>query len=519
MGHRPLAALLASSLAAAAAAQPSGIFLPGTQPGENDIEFGRVDQCLMCHSQTPNGDADPYFSWAGGMMAHSARDPVFRAALAVANQDVAGIGEWCFRCHAPRGWLEGRATPDGSSLTREDLNGISCEVCHRFVDPLSDEAAGMVQHQPPGYGNGMLVADATNIVRGPYGDGTGAMPHRVMKSPFHAASELCAPCHTVSNPLLAEDPTTQPPHEYGHIDRTYSEWLLSDFPSRGREGTCQACHYPAVEGGGQASRFGSPKREHFATHGPVGGSTWVQDATFLAWDGRGMVPKALEAGKQRARELLKTAATLELTFPETGRAVLRVTNNTGHKLPSGAPEGRRMWVSAAFLGADGAVLGEIGRYGERTADLGEMVVNVPTLLDPDRTRVYECLPGMSPEQAARHGKTPGKSFHLVLNDMTVKDNRIPPAGFSNARYAEHGCAPVAATYADGQHWDDVPLDLPEGTATVRVRLMYQSVSWEYIRFLAEENRTDDWGRKLYDLWTRTDRCPPEVIAEITKAAP
>jgi len=42
----------------------------------------------------------------GGIMSLSAKDPIFRAALAVANQDIKGIGEFCLRCHAPRAWLE-----------------------------------------------------------------------------------------------------------------------------------------------------------------------------------------------------------------------------------------------------------------------------------------------------------------------------------------------------------------------------------------------------------------------------
>jgi hypothetical protein len=45
--------------------------------------------------------------------------------------------------------------------------------------------------------------------------------------------------------------------------------------------------------------------------------------------------------------------------------------------------------------------------------------------------------------------------------------------------------------------------------------MYQSVSWEYIKFLAEENRTDDWGRRLYDAWNQTGKCSPTVMAEIS----
>ena len=45
--------------------------------------------------------------------------------------------------------------------------------------------------------------------------------------------------------------------------------------------------------------------------------------------------------------------------------------------------------------------------------------------------------------------------------------------------------------------------------------MYQSVSWEYLKFLVEEDRTDDWGKRLYETWTRTGRCAPEPIAETT----
>ena len=43
--------------------------LPGTQPLEGDIEFGKVQQWMLCHGETANGAADPYASWQGGMMA------------------------------------------------------------------------------------------------------------------------------------------------------------------------------------------------------------------------------------------------------------------------------------------------------------------------------------------------------------------------------------------------------------------------------------------------------------------
>jgi len=51
---------------------------------------------------------------------------------------------------------------------------------------------------------------------------------------------------------------------------------------------------------------------------------------------------------------------------------------------------------------------------------------------------------------------------------------------------------------------------------IKKNLMYQSVSWEYLKFLVEENRTDDWGKRLYEAWGKTGKCAPVVIAEIEK---
>lgn len=494
------------------------VFMPGMQPGEAGIEFVKVQQCRMCHSGTKNGDADPFVSWQSGMMSLSAKDPIFRAALAVANQDIEGIGEFCLRCHAPRAWLEGRSTPtDGGALNAEDLYGVSCTVCHSFMDPISNEAAKLIKNVPPGYGSAMMVSDPQNVVRGPYGDGSGAMPHRVLKSPFHASSNLCGVCHDISNPLLAEDVNDQPPYLFGHIQRTYSEWLLSDYSKRGRDGTCQSCHYEAVEGGGQASKFGGLHRDYFVMHGPVGGSTWIQDVAWLLWQGKDMDRKALDLSKRRAAEILAEAAELDLSFEKPGYAKLKITNKTGHKLPTGYEEGRRMWINTVFLDSSGKVLKEIGKYAKKEDTIFGESVKAPTLADPEKTRVYEILFGISEARADKYNVKPGKSFHSVLNDIIVKDNRIPPEGFNNAAFKEHLSQPVGADYKDGQYWDEFEMQLPKECKKVFVKLMYESVSWEYLKFLAEENNTDEWGRRLYDAWTKTGKCPPTVIAKIEKS--
>ena len=173
-----------------------------------------------------------------------------------------------------------------------------------------------------------------------------------------------------------------------------------------------------------------------------------------------------------------------------------------------------MWVNARFIDGEGKVVDEIGGYGEMDGELNGEVVKVSTLLDDGRATIYEALPGISEESAKKFGKEAGKSFHFVLNDMTVKDNRIPPRGFNNAAFKEHRCEPVGKEYADGQYWDEVVFDLPEGAVKVEVRLMYQSMSWEYLKFLVEENRSDNWSKRLYEVWQKTGRCAPEVMGEV-----
>jgi len=370
-----------------------------------------------------------------------------------------------------------------------------------------------VKQVPPGYGNGMMVLDPERILRGPYGEPKGMKMHATLASPYHASSELCGNCHNVSNPTLATNVNTQPPHTFGHIERTYSEWALSDFAKPESLQSCQSCHFPRVAGGGQAvhydSKYGDQHRDYFVSHTAVGGSTWVQDAVYLIWKGKDLNREALNAGKERARELLKTAAALGLQIVD-GKARLTITNLTGHKLPTGYPEGRRMWVNVRFLGTSSNLVAELGRYGEDAK-------RIQTLLDPESTRVYECKPGMSAEQAAKHRLRPGPSFHFILNDIITKDNRIPPRGYKQSSFAEHLAAPVGADYADGQFWDEFAFNVPPGAAWVECRLMYQSVSAEYVAFLRKTNGTDDRGDKLYDAWQATGKCPPEEIAFVTRS--
>jgi hypothetical protein len=185
-----------------------------------------------------------------------------------------------------------------------------------------------------------------------------------------------------------------------------------------------------------------------------------------------------------------------------------VVNDTGHKLPTGYPEGRRMWINVRFYDEGDNLLVEHGGYDYATG-----------LLTND-TRIYEVHPGIGTNLAATLNALnpgldiePGPSFHFVLNNQIFEDNRIPPRGFTNSVYNTFGGAPVGHHYEDGQYWDNTLYPVPEGAVRAHARLYYQSTSKEFMEFLRDENHTDNTGTNTYNLWVANDRCPPVLMTE------
>jgi hypothetical protein len=101
------------------------VFMPGTQPGEGGT-FREVSYCDSCHGGYDEA-VEPVYNWRGSMMAQAARDPLWLAAMTVADQDSIwavgnpNAGDLCIRCHTPTGWLEERSDPTNTSnLTSKD---------------------------------------------------------------------------------------------------------------------------------------------------------------------------------------------------------------------------------------------------------------------------------------------------------------------------------------------------------------------------------------------------------------
>jgi len=521
--------------------------LPGSQPGESG-NLESPNKCDNCHGGYDQA-VEPAFNWRGSMMAQAARDPLFFACLAISNQDAPQAGDLCIRCHTPAGWLGGRSVPtDGSALTASDREGVTCDHCHKMVKPTplgvnpypahvpytsstfpQDQLyLGNLAAIPPAEADGMYVDDVNNGKRGPFSD-PGA-PHQFFPSPFHASSNLCGTCHDVSNPVHSRTGdfsytpnafgTPAPdadPHALFPIERTYSEWTQSAYattpggiyaPQFGGNksfvSSCQDCHLRDVSGVA-CNKASGVHRDDLPLHDMTGGNTLMPAIVGQLHPGE-VDAAALAAGIQRATDMLTKAATLAVDVtpadPAGPRVQVRVVNETAHKLPSGYPEGRRIWLNVQAYDTGDQLVYESGAYDAATGVLTH---------DPD-LKLYEIHPGISTALAPVVDVPAGPSFHFVLNDSIYFDNRIPPRGFTNAAFVAIQSAPIGYTYADGQFWDDTEYRVPNGTARVVVKLLYQTTSKEYVEFLRDENRTNDAGTVLYNAWVANGRGAPVTMA-------
>jgi cytochrome c553 len=511
--------------------------LGGTNPFEGSPLADPSTTCITCHGGY-DANVEHWHNWQGSMMSQAMRDPLFMATVAVAEEVVPAVGDLCLRCHTPGGWQEGRSfDTSGGMLIEKDFQAIQCDYCHRMVDPVyvngvsparDEDIIDDLDNPALEAANGQFVTDPDPIMRGPYADAQAS--HQFLDSNFHRTSQLCGTCHDVSNPaFVAGDApgkydvqALDTPHPDGDrrnmfpVERTFSEWEASEYASTGvyqpqfagdkpdgMVSTCQDCHMRDVTGVG-CTEPGAPTRSDLGLHDLTGGNTFLPD--ILPDFYPDVDTAALQDGKARAMAMLSLAATMELTpgvIDGHSAVTVRITNETGHKLPSGYPEGRRMWLNVKAYDDADVMVYESGHYDDATGELGH---------DED-AKIYHIEPGISTRLSAIIGMPAGVSFFFPLNDTVYVDNRIPPRGFTNAAFVTAQSPPVAYTYADGQYWDDTDYLLPSTARRVEVSYYYQTTSKEYIEFLRDNNHTNTLGQELYDSWAAHGRSTPVMVAQ------
>ncbi len=629
--------------------------MPGTQPNQVTLEGpGRCLNCHADynHAVEPGFNwkgsmmaqaSRDFLFWS--CMTVAAQDSIW----AVGRPNATDI---CLRCHFPIGWLEGRSDPTNASLMGgDDYDGVNCDFCHNLYDPFfEDTYAGTreggdwlnywdetnasntpsqafanetyqedillaqdillfngqtffdTNRTPPlSYtenAGGQYFVSRNGQKRSSYADA--AARHQMLYSRFHKSKYFCDTCHDISNPVLANlgaDPAQPLPTEvnpsfsYFHVERTFSEFILSDYAQQGGApgmgpfspenfetsfsnnyiAKCQDCHMRDVVGVG-CNKNGAPVRpdqsvEHpnsgLPLHDMTGGNAWVswvlasaipgsanfdsfnydllnQGPALLTLDmnaGQSRDPAAILAGVDRSKQQLLLAASINnLSYDaNSGALSFQVQNQTGHKLISGFPEGRRMFVNVKFF-AGGSLIHEINPYDYELGTLKGMPAN-PT--GPNETHVDELV-----YEAHTSSSLTGEdhTFHFALATGRSKDNRIPPKGFrivdAESRLSEpwyHNSKDLnffsAAEYGGG--YDEVYLQdygvSIAGADYIEVNLYYQTTSREYIEFLRDEingsqNQTlppeayviqtdpffaqlKAWGDTMWSLWLHNKDVP------------
>ncbi len=456
--------------------------------------------------------------------------------------------------------------------------------------------------------------DVSNPAVGDLAPNNGAQEGNALTGGFNGTPNLLDP---------NQDPTTKaafnnPPYAYGIVERTFSEYkaglisqtyvenggvndyssLPADLKVQGgalafaynaamqaggtyEDGTlrtfnCQGCHMRPDTGQG-CDKAGVLTRTDLPKHDQSGGNYWMwpliqyQDQEGTLRLGGGLTQtqiEAMNAGRQRSEQQLQMAANLEVIGD-----TVKITNLTGHKLISGYPEGRRMWLNIMWYDANGLLIREDGKYGP----LGVTFTNPrnpaqtfepQSLIDPydPNTKVYEAHYAMTQEWANTLVTVDGLSnsatdfgsvvldydrltgasgptiaelaagdlgayhetFHFVLNNKVSMDNRIPPYGMDYDVARTRNALPVPASQygnpgAGGayDYHDVVNLNVPHKAAHADITLYYQGTSWEYIQFLWLANKGTDpaaggnaflgeEGVNMLDAWINADPAAPMV---------
>ena len=472
--------------------------------------FDTSHNCMACHnslSTSAGEDISIGTAWRATMMANSARDPYWHAAVRREVIDhpaaAADIEDECSICHMPMARTlsmslgqKGRIfahLPIASAATPEAVlaaDGVSCTACHQITaqklgTPESFTGGFVIDTGPvaprPVYGPFPVQTGQASVMH----SATGFAP---VESQHIRQSELCATCHTLythplnpSGEVLGRFPEQVP----------YIEWQHSAYVS---ERSCQSCHMPVVEEPARMSSVLGELREGVARHNFLGGNFFMLGMLnrYRTELGVEATTQELDAGVRQTLEHLRTdSATLVIAGAErlNGRLVVdvQVANLAGHKLPTGYPS-RRAWIHLTVTDQTGKVLFESGAMtpegrivGNDNDDDGlRFEPHYRSISSRDQVQIYEAIMGDS---------TGVVTTGLLKATSYIKDNRLLPRGFDKATahpdVAVYGSAREDADFREVGDRVRYEIDLAgaNGPLLVEAELLFQPIAFRWARNL------------------------------------
>lgn len=471
--------------------------------GINSI-FAASGECELCHGRAGAGpnttalqdalgnDVSPVADWKATMMANSAKDPFWRAKVShevLVNPGIqTAIENTCTRCHAPNGFFNAIHNGQPHYLIDDleqdsiGLDGVSCTSCHSML--------------PDGLGNvfsaGMQY-DTTKTIYGPYDAPlVNPMQNNIGFTPTKGDhindAGLCGVCHTlITHPLdLSGNPLGTDFVEQA----IYQEWQNSEFSTTNLK-TCQDCHMPRINDNVVISdRPGwLDPRSPFGKHYLVGGNSFMLSLLKENIDTLGLSADSADFDKVISRTLDQLQNnTLNIVLTDEGRDAntanykLEIENLTGHKFPSGYPS-RRAYIEFIVESSNGDTLFHSGKTDNEYRLLDEDMTyenHYDTITSTNQVQIYEMVMG-----------DVNSNVTTVLERAVshLKDNRLPPVGFTSSHFSYDTVKVVGNALTDinfnkiagveGSGKDaiyfQIPLNGYNGPLTVTANVYYQPI--------------------------------------------
>ena len=522
--------------------------MPVSDAAFRSTHFAGSAVCADCHNgltDAVGADVSIESDWSTSMMANSARDPFYRAKAASEikrNPELEDVlADKCSRCHAPMANVEAKFEGAELELFGEGffnpqnayydhaMDGVSCTACHQIAD---DGNLGTFD----GFSGGYSIVDlGTSAERTAFGQYDDARVNPMLMStdfrPVFAShisdSAVCATCHNLKTPFVDADGTVvsmTPDAEFPE-QMVYTEWENSAFGAGATARSCQDCHMPGASGVKIANRpamLGS--RDDFYTHGMVGANTAMLDIMAQNRDALGIGATGFDTAIVRAREMLESAADFEiLNQSRVGNELvvqLRITNLSGHKLPTSYPS-RRMYIHFRVLDDIGNVIFESGesRFDgsvagvDSDADPSRFEPHYDEITHADQVQVYESV----------MQDTDGRVTYTLLRAAAyAKDNRITPAGFDKNTAPDDvrvaGGALVDDNFDDGSDIVTYRVDLgAAGPVSFEAELKYQSLGYAFVDDLLRD--IDDPEVAKFAAFYDAARIRAETLASLAGSQP
>jgi hypothetical protein len=497
--------------------------------------FAGSGVCARCHERLfQDGiDVSPVSLWRSTMMANAAKDPLWRAKVSAEGTEFpllkAAIEEKCIKCHSPV--LYKQSVFEGLPYSIENLendplarDGDTCTGCHQILPDnfgLKESFSGdfMIWRDPPA---------ALRTIFGPYPNPfSGPMINNANYKPEFAYpsaddiindAEHCATCHNLfTNYVLQNGELSD---EKFPEQTPYYEWKNSDYgnpPSGSELLTCQGCHMPqstsAIKISTVAPGMTDP-REPFWYHHFVGGNrfmpTVLKDNIELL--GVTATKANFDTTITNTTDLLQNQTVDLFASTAIADAMLNVdvtlTNKAGHKLPTGIPL-RRVWIHLKVFKGNNVIF-ESGAWDAATGEIFGLDLYYETHYDTidaeDQVQIYEGVMMDDWNNVTRL---------LLRAKYFVKDNRLPPKGFSTgSSYYDYvkimGAAANDPDFngngsgADTVHYE-IPIRPSSGPFTIAIDVCYQTVTPREVDHLTGYD-TSEIGL-FKDLYTAADKAP------------